>query len=317
MRSMIVFGAVFLSFAVVAPSGAVAQGNSGSTGKPDRPAAERQKERGPGARAAQARGQERVAPPGQARGQARAQEARANAGRGQGAAAARRGGPPPDLDRFNRNLLSRAAEARGRRHANGARVRIEPGAQEVRVVREDGRLLFALDREAADRLGYWRMAVAPRSDPGDRTGRDAGGIFDGLGDEERGNGGSPAFCRSGEGHPVWGREWCVDQGFGLGEDGTLWGRATDIEDVVLRAPRPERDVLDREGLIDVLGDIVFGRLAVQSLVLGADEPLTGRWIGHADGPRILRVSAGDLVVAEIVDADRDDTAEVLLVNLGE
>jgi hypothetical protein len=31
---------------------------------------------------------------------------------------------------------------------------------------------------------------------------------------ERGRG--PAFCRSGEGHPVWGREWCLEKGFGLG-----------------------------------------------------------------------------------------------------
>ena len=27
----------------------------------------------------------------------------------------------------------------------------------------------------------------------------------------------PAFCRSGEGHPVHGRSWCVEKGFGLGE----------------------------------------------------------------------------------------------------
>lgn len=30
--------------------------------------------------------------------------------------------------------------------------------------------------------------------------------------EDRG----PAFCRSGEGHPVHGRRWCVEKGFGLG-----------------------------------------------------------------------------------------------------
>lgn len=32
----------------------------------------------------------------------------------------------------------------------------------------------------------------------------------------RANGNGPAFCRSGEGHPVWGREWCLEKGFGLG-----------------------------------------------------------------------------------------------------
>ena len=27
---------------------------------------------------------------------------------------------------------------------------------------------------------------------------------------------SPSFCRSGAGHPVHGRSWCLDKGFGLG-----------------------------------------------------------------------------------------------------
>lgn len=26
----------------------------------------------------------------------------------------------------------------------------------------------------------------------------------------------PAFCRSGQGHPVHGRRWCIEKGFGLG-----------------------------------------------------------------------------------------------------
>lgn len=28
--------------------------------------------------------------------------------------------------------------------------------------------------------------------------------------------GTPAFCRTGEGHPVFGRRWCLERGFGLG-----------------------------------------------------------------------------------------------------
>lgn len=28
----------------------------------------------------------------------------------------------------------------------------------------------------------------------------------------------PAFCRSGAGHPVWGPEWCLEKGWGLGSD---------------------------------------------------------------------------------------------------
>ena len=28
----------------------------------------------------------------------------------------------------------------------------------------------------------------------------------------------PAFCRSGAGHPVWGLEWCLEKGWGLGSN---------------------------------------------------------------------------------------------------
>ena len=310
MRRTIAAIAAVVALGLGAPL--AAQGNSGNAGKPDRPEARRPEARGQGQD--RARGQDRATPPGQAR----AREARGNQGRGQGVSGPRRGKPAPDLETYNRNLLSRAAEARGRRHADARRVVVRREADGVRVVREDGTLLFALDRENADRLGYWRMGVAPRWSAEARPDRDDDdrvGLFDRVRDDERETAGSPSFCRSGAGHPVWGREWCVDKGFGLGEDGR-WGRATDLEDIVLRAPRTERDVLDRGGLVEILGDIVFGRLAVQSLVLGADEPLTGRWIGRDDGPRILRVTAGDLAVAELVDADRDDDVDVLLVNLG-
>jgi len=47
-------------------------------------------------------------------------------------------------------------------------------------------------------------------------------------DERDGQG--PAFCRSGEGHPVHGRRWCEEKGFGLGRDGgrydALYGRGS-------------------------------------------------------------------------------------------
>ncbi len=34
----------------------------------------------------------------------------------------------------------------------------------------------------------------------------------------QGQGRGPAFCRSGAGHPVWGPEWCLEKGWGLGGD---------------------------------------------------------------------------------------------------
>lgn len=298
MRSTILVAAAALGLAVAAPTPATAQG------KPDRPPPQAQKDKE----------KDRATPPGQsaARGQGQGQA------RGQAKARGRRGGPAPDVAAFNRNAVGRAAAARGRRNADGRRVAVQRQGDEIRVVREDGQVLFALDREKAERIGYWRVAVAPEPTERRRDRAQRGTIFDRVGgDGDRDTGGEPAFCRSGEGHPVWGREWCIDKGFGLGNDSGLWGRATDIEDVVLRRPRTDRDELDRESLADILGDIVFGRIALQSLVLGADEPLTGRWIGEPDGPRVLRIRAGDITVAELVDGNRDDRVDVLLFNLGD
>lgn len=35
----------------------------------------------------------------------------------------------------------------------------------------------------------------------------------------------PAFCRTGEGHPEFGRRWCLERGYGLGTFlGGRWGR---------------------------------------------------------------------------------------------
>ncbi|HLM69383.1 MAG TPA: hypothetical protein VK358_17720, partial [Longimicrobium sp.] len=83
-------------------------------------------------------------------------------------------------------------------------------------------------------------------------------------------------------------------------DDVTWRRRTD-------------DRLDRGGLIGALGDVVFGRLALQAVALGYDQPLVGSWVAQPEGPRILRVHSGDHEVAEIVDTDRDDRADVLYV----
>jgi hypothetical protein len=160
----------------------------------------------------------------------------------------------------------------------------------LRVLNRSGALLLDLDDDRARDLGAWRLRR--------------------LGDR-RPTGNAPAFCRSGAGHPVFGREWCLDRGFGLGSRaGTLWSRGG-IDDVIWR--RRTDDRLDRGGLIGALGDVVFGRLALQAVALGYDQPLVGFWVAQPEGPRILRVHAGDHEVAEIVDTDRDDRADVLYV----
>ena len=189
-------------------------------------------------------------------------------------------------ERMTAGALARS-RARGV-DANAFDVRTQTGA--VRILNRRGDLLLDLDDNRARNLGGWEMRR--------------------LGDR-RPNGNAPAFCRSGEGHPVWGREWCLDKGFGLGSrSGTIWSRGG-IDDVIWR--RRTDDRMDRGGLIGVLGDIVFGRLALQAITLGYDQPLTGYWVAQPEGPRLLRVRSGDYEVAEFVDDDRDDRVDVLYV----
>ncbi|HEY0025435.1 MAG TPA: hypothetical protein VGB24_21290 [Longimicrobium sp.] len=161
----------------------------------------------------------------------------------------------------------------------------------VRLQNRRGDVLMDMDENRARELGNWQLRR--------------------MGDRQP-SANAPAFCRSGAGHPVQGREWCLDKGFGLGSrSGTLWSRGS-VEDVIFRR-RTDADRLDRGGLAGVLGDIVFGRLALQSVALGYDQPLMGVWVAQPDGPRILRVRSGEYEVAEFVDRDRDDRVEVLYV----
>lgn len=173
---------------------------------------------------------------------------------------------------------------------------LRPVDNRVRVLNDDGIVLLDLSDDEARNLGHWPVRLRDN---------DAG--------ENRE--GSPAFCRSGEGHPVWGRQWCLDKGFGLGADGDWrWGRADDIEDVVLRR-RVESTDLTRDVLLSVLGDVVFNRLAAHAVTLGFADPLVGRWAVDSTGRGVLLVNSGSRPVAEIVDANGDDRADVLLIAL--
>src|SRR5688572_11048441 len=51
------------------------------------------------------------------------------------------------------------------------------------------------------------------------------------------NGNGPSFCRSGAGHPVFGREWCRDKGWDVTRDGSRAERDRDRDD----RDRDERD----------------------------------------------------------------------------
>lgn len=129
-------------------------------------------------------------------------------------------------------------------------------------------------------------------------------------DTDRGGKG-PKFCRNGQGHPVHGREWCRQKGFGTD---ARWERAR-WEDVIFGRPsrRDSRGDLDRGTLGGILGDIVFGRLDSRRQQLGVRDPLRGRW-SYVDGGRILEVAAGGLPIAQLHDRNGDGRVDLVLLN---
>lgn len=137
------------------------------------------------------------------------------------------------------------------------------------------------------------------------------------GPDARGARGGPPFCRNGEGHPVHGRRWCVEKGFGLGSDRRFddrWDRRG-WEDIVLRSPRRTSrsgGILDRGSLADVLGDVILGRLD-DGRRLDRHGPLTGRWLRPDGGATVLQIRAGRLPVAELTDLNGDGRVDVVLV----
>jgi hypothetical protein len=192
--------------------------------------------------------------------------------------------------RAARLLAGAAALGRGRGLAADA-VNVRTEGSRVRLLNRRGDVLIDMDENRYGEIGAWRLRR--------------------LGDQ-RPRGNAPSFCRSGDGHPVWGREWCVDKGFGLGSrSGTLWSRGS-IDDVIFRR-FDSGTRLDRGGLLGVLGDAVLGRLALQALGLGYDQPLAGVWVAQPQSPRLLRVYSGGYPVAEFVDRDYDNRPEVLYV----
>lgn len=181
------------------------------------------------------------------------------------------------------------AFARGR----GDELRIIPAGDQVRLTNRRGEVLAFLDDETARNLGSWRVGVL---DEGVRAG-------------------APSFCRSGAGHPVWGRQWCIDKGFGLGTfNGLRWGRTTDVRNIGFGSGR-FTNRLGESALLSLLGPTVFDRLALHAVTLGLVEPLTGMWVSQPTGPRLLMVNSGPQPVAELVDTNRDNLADLMLVAL--
>jgi hypothetical protein len=188
-------------------------------------------------------------------------------------------------------LAGAAAHAFARGH--GDDFRIEDVGNRTRIANRNGDQLLFLDDQSARDLGRWRVGV--------------------LNDDVRE--GAPAFCRSGAGHPVWGREWCIDKGFGLGSyEDFGWGRTTDVGNILF-APQTYGNSLIGDALAGVLGNTSFNRLALHAITLGLLEPLVGRWVSEPTGPQLLMVNSGAYPVAEVVDVNRDNRADDLLVAL--
>jgi hypothetical protein len=170
---------------------------------------------------------------------------------------------------------------------------ITPAGRDISVRNRRGDLLLAMDDDRARDLGVWQ--VSPLND--------------------RVKEGSPAFCRSGQGHPVWGRQWCLDKGFGPGiQQDMRWGTTRDIGDIIF-GRRPTSGIVSRDGLLSLLGPVAFDRLALHALTLGYTDPLTGLWRSEASGPDVLFVNSGRSPIAELVDTNRDQRSDLMLVAL--
>ncbi|HKN57841.1 MAG TPA: hypothetical protein VJV97_03255 [Gemmatimonadaceae bacterium] len=170
---------------------------------------------------------------------------------------------------------------------------IVPSGRDVWIRNRTGAALLNIDDEGARSLGVWE--VSPLVEPVRE--------------------GAPSFCRSGAGHPVWGRQWCLQKGFGLGNSANVeWAAARDIGDLVFVRP-VTTGTLTRDALLNLLGPVAFDRLALHALTLGYTDPLTGVWRSDATGPSVLLINSGQWPIAEVVDENRDQRPDLMLVAL--
>lgn len=112
----------------------------------------------------------------------------------------------------------------------------------------------------------------------------------------------PPFCQNGQGHPVHGREWCRQKGFGIGYGGSLG-------DIIFQNPR-RSGRLNQGGIIEQIGDIVFGRVRDRSYALGARDPLYGTWGAGPNGGQMLTIRSGNLLIAELIDQTLDGRVDI-------
>jgi len=156
------------------------------------------------------------------------------------------------------------------------------------------------DRNRRDRNDEWEHR---------RRARELEEILRRRHDDDRHRHNAPPFCRDGRGHPVHGRQWCREKGYGLGSR-DVWRRVT-WGNVVYRRPRSIHDGrLSRATLADILGAVLIGRFDAHSRALGYRDPLYGRWY---EGGTVLQITSGAYPIAQVIDRNRDGRADSILL----
>ncbi|MGH7443944.1 MAG: hypothetical protein ACREKM_03665, partial [Longimicrobiales bacterium] len=183
------------------------------------------------------------------------------------------------------------------------------GSAQGRVEQREGRS----SGSARGRVDTRRDDRYERRDDRDR--RDYDRRYD---DDRDRNGKGPKFCRNGSGHPVHGRAWCRDKGWDRDREwdrrdrDRRWDRV-DWGDVIFGRGDRRGDRFGSNVLLDLLGDRVYGRLDNHRRSRGYDSRLDGRWDSYGSG-HVLQVFAGGVPIAQLIDANRDGRAEMVLLN---
>lgn len=195
-------------------------------------------------------------------------------------------------------------------HAQAEEPRIDP--------EQRGLWRWALaDVAGGEQLDTGEGAVRIPTPPGGGQGQAArgrrGGPPAGVGGPGRRpgpRGAGPPFCRSGVGHPVHGRLWCLERGFGLGP--VPWLRV-DLGGVIFGGgPRDGR--LGPDDLVETLGREAVGGILGRADAADRPGEVTGRWkqIEGADA-RVLQLRAGTTPLAELNDLDGDGEVDAALI----
>lgn len=124
----------------------------------------------------------------------------------------------------------------------------------------------------------------------------------------------PPFCRSGVGHPVHGRLWCLRHGFGLGPIPWI---LIDLGDIVFGGRGPRDGRLGTGDLLEVLGREALEGILGRAHAADRRGEVTGRW-KQVDGieGRVLQLRAGTTPVAELNDLDGDGKVDRALLYEG-